>query len=369
MTFLFIQDIINLANSLDEQGLVKEADCLDYLLLCLAMTKDEAQMLLGVSPFASSDDVNKAFKMKALQHHPDIGGDVETMKSLNVARDILLGERREERPYSPPPPSHEPPPIRREPKGKRIKTTWDEAEASSEIPHGVKWKFKTDTVYSSYLGDLKTLGFVVYGVNNENHVFVACFNHREQNAFTGSDIDVWKMWLQTYPISENLADIAPETIRDLWQNFEHVKGYNAKVQILPENTLFTEKLSYTSGRSISFKDAMRLLGESPTTWSPKNKVEISLELGRRKGSFSDYVITIVVDGKPYTLDEDTSKIIQAKSNFLRFVFGDYYYADSKKVLTKMQKEKREKALMYLVTKLEGRVEQEIIDALKKGASQ
>ena len=88
----FIEDIINLANSLDEQGFIKEANDIDYLLICLAMTADKARQILNVSEFASSDAINKAFKVKALRAHPDVGGDVETMKNLNVARDLLLQE-------------------------------------------------------------------------------------------------------------------------------------------------------------------------------------------------------------------------------------------------------------------------------------
>ena len=83
-------DLIDLANILDQQGFTKAADEIDYLLLKLAMSFGRACRVLGVSEFASREDIQKAFKTKALKAHPDVGGDAEEMKLLNIARDLLL---------------------------------------------------------------------------------------------------------------------------------------------------------------------------------------------------------------------------------------------------------------------------------------
>ncbi len=45
--------------------------------------------LLGVSPGSSWDEIEKAYRKKAKIHHPDLGGDEDTMKALNEAYEIL----------------------------------------------------------------------------------------------------------------------------------------------------------------------------------------------------------------------------------------------------------------------------------------
>lgn len=39
----------------------------------------------------SSNDVNRAWKLAAAEHHPDRGGNHDTMQRVNGARDLLLG--------------------------------------------------------------------------------------------------------------------------------------------------------------------------------------------------------------------------------------------------------------------------------------
>lgn len=42
---------------------------------------------LGVSATASRDEIEKAHRSLAMKHHPDRGGDTETMSKINAARD------------------------------------------------------------------------------------------------------------------------------------------------------------------------------------------------------------------------------------------------------------------------------------------
>ncbi len=45
--------------------------------------------LLGVSPSSNWDEIERAYRKKAKLHHPDLGGDEDTMKALNEAYEIL----------------------------------------------------------------------------------------------------------------------------------------------------------------------------------------------------------------------------------------------------------------------------------------
>ncbi len=45
--------------------------------------------LLGVSPSSTWDEIEKAYRRKAKIHHPDLGGDEDTMKALNEAYEML----------------------------------------------------------------------------------------------------------------------------------------------------------------------------------------------------------------------------------------------------------------------------------------
>jgi len=45
--------------------------------------------LLGVSPSSTWDEIEKAYRKKAKIHHPDLGGDEDTMKALNEAYEML----------------------------------------------------------------------------------------------------------------------------------------------------------------------------------------------------------------------------------------------------------------------------------------
>jgi len=44
-----------------------------------------AYQLLGVSPSAKWDEIERAYRSKAKRHHPDHGGDEDAMRALNEA--------------------------------------------------------------------------------------------------------------------------------------------------------------------------------------------------------------------------------------------------------------------------------------------
>lgn len=50
--------------------------------------------LLGVDSKASSDEIKKAFRKKAIKEHPDKGGDPDKFKDLTVAYEVLMDENK-----------------------------------------------------------------------------------------------------------------------------------------------------------------------------------------------------------------------------------------------------------------------------------
>lgn len=50
--------------------------------------------LLGLSPIAPADDIQRAWRERAKRCHPDAGGSTEMMAQLNAARDALLRAAR-----------------------------------------------------------------------------------------------------------------------------------------------------------------------------------------------------------------------------------------------------------------------------------
>jgi len=59
------------------------------------MNKDPYQ-ILGLNKDASQDEIKKAFRKKAIQHHPDKGGDEEKFKEINWANSILSDSQKKE---------------------------------------------------------------------------------------------------------------------------------------------------------------------------------------------------------------------------------------------------------------------------------
>jgi molecular chaperone DnaJ len=53
--------------------------------------------VLGVSKGASADEVKKAFRKKAVEHHPDRGGEEAKFKEVNEAYDVLKDDKKRQR--------------------------------------------------------------------------------------------------------------------------------------------------------------------------------------------------------------------------------------------------------------------------------
>jgi molecular chaperone DnaJ len=60
--------------------------------------------ILGVQPTATEEEIKKAYRKKAMESHPDKGGDAEEFKKVLDAYEILTGKKQEPRPEPQPNP-------------------------------------------------------------------------------------------------------------------------------------------------------------------------------------------------------------------------------------------------------------------------
>lgn len=61
------------------------------------MSKRDYYEVLGVGKNASADELKKAFRRKAVKHHPDKGGDEAKFKEINEAYEVLKDDRKRQR--------------------------------------------------------------------------------------------------------------------------------------------------------------------------------------------------------------------------------------------------------------------------------
>src|SRR5262249_23485264 len=61
------------------------------------MAKRDYYEVLGVSKSASADEIKKAFRKAAIEHHPDRGGDETKFKEVNEAYEVLKDDKKRQR--------------------------------------------------------------------------------------------------------------------------------------------------------------------------------------------------------------------------------------------------------------------------------
>lgn len=61
------------------------------------MAKRDYYEVLGVGKSASADELKKAFRRKAVEHHPDKGGDEAKFKEINEAYEVLKDDKKRQR--------------------------------------------------------------------------------------------------------------------------------------------------------------------------------------------------------------------------------------------------------------------------------
>ena len=58
------------------------------------MAKRDYYEVLGVGKDASADEIKKAFRRAAVEHHPDRGGDETKFKEINEAYEVLKDDKK-----------------------------------------------------------------------------------------------------------------------------------------------------------------------------------------------------------------------------------------------------------------------------------
>ena len=61
------------------------------------MSKRDYYEVLGVDKTASADELKKAFRRAAVEHHPDKGGDEAKFKELSEAYEVLSNSEKRQR--------------------------------------------------------------------------------------------------------------------------------------------------------------------------------------------------------------------------------------------------------------------------------
>lgn len=158
-----------------------------YARLFKAMSLEQAKKVLGLPLYStpSRSDVMKAWRQRAFENHPDRGGDLNKMVEVNVAKDVLTGER----PATPeaPPPTSRPEPSAPPQEEEVVEPLYDAAtfdEAVSEAGvsiSSVYWmwitqfeNFEPESFEARVRGALDT-GWVAYGRHRDSndHIFLA----------------------------------------------------------------------------------------------------------------------------------------------------------------------------------------------------
>lgn len=349
-----------------------------------AMSYSQALETLGFGPndHPSAPEIAKAYKMKAVENHPDRGGSNEKMVEINVAKDILDGKQRptyERGPssYDSTPSNWSPPPP-----AKKVEVSFEEAKSKAGVPSNVEWLFITDTQRNSnnYNGDESSRSvraWVLYGRTVDKHVFVGIENAQYSGLAGANDAgyDKWAIRSNEYPLSEKASPswIYAQVAKMLGNLNQFSGRFNSKVvDIKGKLTSLTERevmQASRSGKTTSIKNLLVNTGEvgedDPSVQNRKIPVELEVQTdmayggtpkpgyypapasqantwdGKYHGDY--YKITLTMAGREFVLnEEDTQKLLGLKlggRKFLQAVFGDYIYEGKKKLITRMPKGK------------------------------
>jgi hypothetical protein len=209
-----------------------------YARMFNAMSLDQAKSTLGFSPRynPTPDEIVKAYRSKAIENHPDRGGDPEKMVAINVAKDILDGKARPSsgagagraNPYNRPPSGGwaEEDKVRKPEPPKVVETIpGTPFSVPGMLLPPAEIKFISKTAYGSakpnpdatytYSYDM----WAIYAQSRTHHIFVG-LRHRPENFYFDRDkggrvniAESWEFVQEAYPISKDIMKIAVTAIK------------------------------------------------------------------------------------------------------------------------------------------------------------
>jgi len=342
-----------------------------YARLLQAMSMGEAKTILGFPPGSSPtpQEVSKAYKRQSFENHPDRGGSHDKMVEINVAKDILTGERsptgpggqrqRPARPSTPYKQRPDPPPM----KGNNF------SQALSGVPSGVDWKFVSGAGYQSDMESHEVdgesfnyhryyYGWVAYGQTETHHVFVGVQAKVGGNlspmplkqAIQEGSVE-WQGFHIGAKRSLNLIRLAPKMVKQILAGLPGLKGS----RVLPKkykvmNGPLTVNILTQGSAGLSLKDAIIGSGAMPAgsaglkgrkaviTIDPvfdRVKYKKLRDEGARGTEYHQaYNWVVEVNGRGRELKDDEVERL-SKNNFLSGVYS-YDYEKGKKNLTRLR---------------------------------
>lgn len=338
-----------------------------YAFLMLSMSMSEAKALLGFDPedSPSKSEVNRAWKRRIFEKHPDRGGDQSEAVELNVARDILEGKAR---------PSYErgapsapaPAPVRYE-KPERTGQTFEQAESKAGVPNGVAWLFVTDrqkgSSWSSDESSKSENSWVAYGKKDGKQFFVGMKHYYHEDFYIGGtrNTDTWTMKVQDYSDeakSTNPSWVYGKVVKAL-KSVEHEGRFNSKVvdadgwrfvERMPKGHTTSIKHWLVNSGQVSSDDAavvgrkqvVEMVAESMFSEEPGYYPEAPARWNTWDGGYhGDYwKVSLRINGKEHPMSAGDflrfSKLKIGGKQAMNAIFGRYAHQGGKKNLTRIR---------------------------------
>ena len=307
-----------------------------YRQLVAKMTPQDALGILGFPPNSSpsADEIKKVYRQKAIENHPDRGGDLEKMKLINVAKDVLDGTTGQA--WRP-----EPAPVTEYPHVEG--QSWEAVKSS--IPTGVTWKVVSRPTFWAPISYYPyTRLFLAYGEKEGGAGFVLGITHRLASSAAlprvggrgGED----KVWIdEECAVRVERFNAGADPTKKMVALFKSLLGGWGEASfdppkkwvVWPEGTAITPKTLTAATRSggVALKDALLgagVGGAASGGADRKTQVEVRVEPNAEKlhaqhgsGGVEVCDMYVSVNGKDFKLADDTVKNLDEVYFFNDFV--------------------------------------------------
>lgn len=264
---------------------------LRYARMVQAMSLSEARSTLGLPPSYTPEELKKAFRQKVMENHPDRGGSPEAMVKVNIAKDVLEGNRPATPEWKSGPSPYRPPPRPRHVDDEVIEgKTFD--QAVDGVMSSVDWKVVSAARNDWYLK------FLVGQVSEDKWVVLFIKHEPERREFIENPdgSKTTRFFKETW-VSDSVRVTAKKkhllkTVVSIFKQFtmnEHKRRTPSKFLVWPDGVKFSEgslKRAQARASGVALKDAMaeaKLLdSDSTEVAGRRTQVEIFAERNPEK---------------------------------------------------------------------------------------